>query len=38
MSDAATRRSGTERAAIFLMTLGEQGAAQVLQEFMGAKA
>jgi flagellar motor switch protein FliG len=31
MSDAATRRSGTERAAIFLMTLGEQGAAQVLR-------
>lgn len=36
MSDAATRRSGTERAAIFLMTLGEQGAAQVLKH-MAAK-
>lgn len=36
MSDAATRRSGTERAAIFLMTLGEQGAAQVLRH-MAAK-
>jgi flagellar motor switch protein FliG len=36
MSDAATRRNGTERAAIFLMTLGEQGAAQVLKH-MAAK-
>lgn len=36
MSDAATRRSGTERAAIFLMMLGEQGAAQVLKH-MAAK-
>jgi len=36
MSDAATRRSGTERAAIFLMMLGEQGAAQVLRH-MAAK-
>jgi flagellar motor switch protein FliG len=36
MSDAAPRRSGTERAAIFLMTLGEQGAAQVLRH-MAAK-
>ncbi len=31
MGKAAARRSGTERAAIFLMTLGEQGAAQVLR-------
>jgi flagellar motor switch protein FliG len=31
MGKAAARRSGTERAAIFLMTLGEQGAAQVLK-------
>jgi flagellar motor switch protein FliG len=36
MSDVAARRSGTERAAIFLMTLGEQGAAQVLKH-MAAK-
>ena len=36
MSDVAARRSGTERAAIFLMTLGEQGAAQVLRH-MAAK-
>lgn len=36
MSDAATRRSGTERAAIFLMMLGEHGAAQVLKH-MAAK-
>jgi len=31
MSEAGARRSGTERAAILLMTLGEQGAAQVLK-------
>jgi flagellar motor switch protein FliG len=36
MSEVAARRSGTERAAIFLMTLGEQGAAQVLKH-MAAK-
>lgn len=36
MTEAAVRRSGTERAAIFLMTLGEQGAAEVLKH-MGAK-
>lgn len=36
MSEVAARRSGTERAAIFLMTLGEQGAAQVLRH-MAAK-
>lgn len=36
MSEAVARRSGTERAAIFLMTLGEQTAAEVLRH-MGAK-
>jgi flagellar motor switch protein FliG len=36
MSEATSRHSGTERAAILLMTLGEQGAAEVLKH-MGAK-
>jgi flagellar motor switch protein FliG len=36
MTDATEKRSGTERAAIFLMTLGEQTAAEVLKH-MGAK-
>jgi flagellar motor switch protein FliG len=36
MNEAISRHSGTERAAILLMTLGEQGAAEVLKH-MGAK-
>jgi flagellar motor switch protein FliG len=36
MSKATLERTGTERAAIFLMTLGEQNAAEVLKH-MGAK-
>jgi flagellar motor switch protein FliG len=36
MSELVDKRSGTERAAIFLMTLGEQTAAEVLKH-MGAK-
>lgn len=36
MNEAFDKRSGTERAAIFLMTLGEQTAAEVLKH-MGAK-
>ena len=36
MNEAVSRRTGTERAAIFLMTLGEQTAAEVLRH-MGAK-
>lgn len=35
-NETGTRRSGTERAAIFLMTLGEEGAAEVLRH-MAAK-
>ncbi len=36
MNEAVSRRTGTERAAIFLLTLGEQTAAEVLRH-MGAK-
>jgi flagellar motor switch protein FliG len=36
MSSASAKRSGTERAAILLLTLGEREAAEVLK-FMGAK-